>query len=84
MRNALFSYENRATFKSCLESHWECLSKLLLNDDVQVSMVILKLLNYVTVPRNLSSGAALGVCGSLVALFFNVLNTEGKAFISRF
>ncbi|XP_060557502.1 integrator complex subunit 5-like [Ruditapes philippinarum] len=66
----------RATFKSCLESHWECLSKLLLNDDVQVSMVILKLLNYVTVPRNLSSGAALSVCGSLVALFFNVLNTE--------
>ena len=49
----------------------------MVDDDVTVSMVILKLLNYVTVPRTLSSGAALSVCGSLVALFFCILDMEG-------
>lgn len=72
---------SRATFRTNLECHWETLAKLLLFDDLEVSMVILKLLNYITVPDNLSSGAALNVCGSLVALFFRILDNEGKNFL---
>ncbi|KAL4237625.1 Integrator complex subunit 5 [Mactra antiquata] len=72
----------RFTFKSALEGHWLSLSQLLMYNDIQVAMVTLQLLNYATLPDNMSGGAAVNVCGSLVALFFNILGNEDTKLVT--
>ena len=51
---------------------------MLQHNDLEVAMVTLKILNCIEVPGNLPSTEALRVAGSLVALFFNVLELIGE------
>ncbi|XP_052267414.1 integrator complex subunit 5-like [Dreissena polymorpha] len=66
----------RCTFKHCLQSHWASLTPLLLHTDLDLAVMTLNILNYVTLPSTLSSAVGLQAAGSLVALFFSLLEIE--------
>ena len=58
------------------------LSSLLLYDDLEVAMVTISILNYIPMPDNLTSGEMVQICGAVVALFFRILEVEGRYYSS--
>ncbi|KAL5012685.1 hypothetical protein ScPMuIL_011236 [Solemya velum] len=70
------STHSRSTLRQCITSHWQEFTPLMAHSDLNLAVTTMKIFNLISIPPTVSTDINLHMCGSLVELFYRILQLQ--------